>query len=322
MKVLITGATGFVGSHLNEKLVKEGHETFLLVRNEKKAKEFSLKGQFVSGSLVSSGEISWLDQLPQDLDCVIHVAGIVHHSDVNVFYKINSDATTNLFKKLHDKYEKLHFIFISSLAAGGPSTQKLREVSDEDAPVSHYGKSKKVAEEKIQSLNSKFNLSIIRPPMIIGPRDPAILDIFKMVQSRFVPGPGMNFLDKTYSFIYVSDLVELIYKVANEKVSGKFYSSHNKQVSFKEIIETIKEDLKIKKVFTLPIPDSLLSAVASLSTVLPISSRLTKDKVNELVQESWCCSNKEASELGVEAVVDLKEAIHQTRLDYEERGWL
>ena len=104
MKILITGATGFVGSHLNERLRSEGHETFLLVRNEKKAKEFNLEGNFISGSLSADKELQWLSHLPEDLDSVVHVAGIVHSPKNEDFVNINTLGTKNLFKQLHDKY--------------------------------------------------------------------------------------------------------------------------------------------------------------------------------------------------------------------------
>ncbi len=322
MKILITGATGFVGSHLNERLRSEGHETFLLVRNEKKAKEFNLEGNFISGSLSADKELQWLSNLPEDLDSVVHVAGIVHSPKDEDFVNINTLGTKNLFKQLHDKYNKLHFVFISSLAAGGPSQNSPRMISDIDAPISAYGKSKLDAEHEIEKMNEKFSLSIIRPPMIIGPRDPAIVDIFKMVKSQVIIGPGMNFLEKSYSYIFISDLIDIITKITTGGIEGKFYSSHSQSITFSDIIETIKSEMKIKRLINIPIPHGLLTAVATASSWLPISSRFTKDKAKELIQNSWCCSNEEVLSIGLEPKITLKEAIQITKKDYEQRNWL
>ncbi|MEE3079974.1 MAG: NAD(P)-dependent oxidoreductase [Bdellovibrionota bacterium] len=327
MKFLITGATGFVGSHLYERFQQEGHIPYALVRNENKANEFGIHENIVKGSL---SNLSWIKELPDDLDGVIHVAGIVHADNPKEFEKINTQATINLFKELQKTYEDrekahspFHFIFISSLAAGGPSKiGEKRRVEDSDLPLSQYGISKALAEKSIKELNKEFILTIVRPPMIIGPRDPAVLDIFKMVKSRFILGPGLNFLKKTYSFIFISDLIEIIYQLSITKKEGTFYSSHSDIITFENLINTIKEDMKIKRLFHFPVPHFLLKLVAKLTSFLPVSSRLTNDKVIELSQDSWCCSNKEIKEIGIIPSVNIEKAVHATRVDYEQRGWL
>ncbi len=144
MKVLVTGSTGFVGTHLCERLHSEGHEVYALVRNEKKAKAFNVPGTLILGTLEHDQNHSWVEKLPDDLDAVIHTAGIVHHFDKEIFEKVNTKATSQLLDDLIGRYSKLKLVFISSLAACGPSYDK-KEITEERAltPPSLYGNSKK-----------------------------------------------------------------------------------------------------------------------------------------------------------------------------------
>lgn len=323
-KILVTGATGFVGSHLSEKLVEQGHEIFSLIRSEKKAREFQIKGQLVKGSLSPQGQLEWIDDLPEDLEIVIHTAGIVHAEDSTVFDQVNYLSTVNLVEKLQKKYSKLHFTFISSLAAGGPSHFSAPRTEEmPDMPVSDYGRSKKKAETYFsQTLPENWTYNCVRPPMVIGPRDPAVLDIFKMVKSGFVVGPGLNFRIKEYSFICVHDLVDGIILLADRKPSGLFYIGHDQVVSFESLINTIKISLDKKFVFNLPIPERLLKVAAFITALLPIPNRLTKDKVNELIQEAWSCSNQQLKNQGFVPKWDIQRTIEETTKDYKERNWL
>jgi len=324
MKILITGATGFVGSHLTDKLVNQGHELFSLIRSEKKAADFSVKGKLVKGSLSPDAQLNWILELPQDLDAVIHTAGIVHAEDPKVFDDINYLATVNLVEKLQERYKKLHFTFISSLAAGGPSSlSKKRTEIMADNPVSAYGRSKKKAEEFFKNtLPAHWSYNCIRPPMVIGPRDPAVLDVFKMVKSGLVVGPGVNFRTKEYSFICVHDLVDAITLLTESKSDGTFYVGHDEIIQFESLIKTIQDKLEKRFIINIPIPDKILRFVSSIVSLLPIPNRLTKDKVNELVQMAWSCSNDEIKSLGFSPKWDIQRTVEITTEDYKERNWL
>ncbi len=324
MKYFVTGATGFVGSHLVDKLISEGHEVYSLVRSEKKAKSFNLKGHFILGSLKSEGKIEWLDQLPLDIDVVYHIAGIVHSANIQDFYEVNTSSTENLFRQLQQRYKKLHLIFVSSLAAGGPSALgSLREMNKADQPVSTYGHSKLKAEEAITKLNELFDITILRPPLILGPRDPAILDIYKMVKTRIITGPGLGFLNKEFSYIYVSDLIEILYLTSIKKVTGTFYTAHKETLKFINILDAVKSSIKVGRLFYLSIPTPVLKLVAKIINFLPISNRLTEDKVNELIQPAWTCQSLDLfDKLSFEPEVSFKEATIHTANDYKARGWI
>lgn len=325
MKILVTGATGFVGSHLCELLEDSGHEVFSLVRNEKKAKDFKVKGSYILGALGPSLELEWVSQLPTDLDAVIHTAGIVHSTSATEFDDINNKSTINLVNHLAKRYDNLHFTFVSSLAAGGPmKSSAIRFEDTPDMPVSLYGKSKNDAEKALlKTIPSTWSSNTLRPPMVIGPRDPAVLDIFKMVKSGVVVGPGLNFKEKEYSFICVFDLINGLKELTVKKSSGLYYISHKNVLTFEQLINSIKKSLNKSFLIYIPIPNTILKIVANITSVLPISSRLTKDKVNELIPMTWTCSNaKLTQQTGFIPSWDIDKTTLETIKDYKKRNWL
>lgn len=321
MKILVTGATGFVGSHLCDLLSNDNHELYCLVRNLKKAEEFNLKGNLIIGDLHPTKELTWIKNLPRDLDIVIHTAGIVHSSDIQNFYNFNSGATKNLVESLAKEFLNLHFTYISSLAAAGPSTTG-QLINEEEAPqpVSDYGNSKLIGEEILKKTNH-WSYSVIRPPMVIGPRDTAVLDIFKMVKSRFIIGPGLNFKEKKYSFINVFDLVNAIADISLRKTQDTFFVSHPEIATFNEIISTINTDKK--KLIYIPIPHKLLNLISKVLKFIPASSRLTSDKIKELTQDNWVCDgSKYQDKLSATYKYNLKQTVEMTKEDYKKRNWL
>lgn len=325
MKILVTGSTGFVGSHLCDLLKDAGHEVFSLVRTPKKAEEFNVQGQYIKGSLQANGELEWINDLPNDLEAVIHTAGIVHASDAKVFDKINNQASTNLVKNLEKRYKSLHFTFVSSLAAGGPTEKNtLRTEAMEDGPVSEYGRSKNRAEKALKEIiPADWTYNCIRPPMVIGPRDSAVLDIFKMVKSGVIVGPGLGFKNKEYSFICVNDLTMALKVITESQVSGTFYIGHEEVVSFEKLISTIGNQLKKKNLIHISVPAPVLKTVAKISSMLPISSRLTTDKVNELLPMAWTCSNQLLTEKAqFTPSWNIEKTVEVTANDYIKRGWL
>lgn len=331
MKIFVTGATGFVGSHLCEKLVSDGHEVFGLVRSLDKAKEFEVPGTLIKGSLSTSNPNDWLNQLPNDLDAVIHTAGIVHSLDTKLFFDINTIATKTLFNDLSKKYETLTFNFVSSLAACGPSND-LKSLDElySPSPVSDYGRSKLLAEDFIKKNRpATWKINIIRPPMVIGPRDPAVLDIFKMVKQGIVLVAGVNGADKKYSFVCVHDLVDIIClanKTANKEVNI-FFTSHPEQVTFRSLASEIQAQINKDKIFFLGLPHPIIKLVAhtakAVSLFIKIDFRLTPDKYNELVPKAWICSGEKATkDLGINYRWNLSSTISETIKDYKDRNWL
>ena len=331
MKVLVTGATGFVGSHLCDLLKSQGHEVYSLVRSPNKAKEFNTPGVHISGSLSSDLENPWIKELPKDLDAVIHTAGIVHSMNVEDFYKINSSCTKRLILDLKERYSILKFTLISSAAASGPSTREssINEKSVE-SPVSEYGKSKLLAETYVKNESpSTWSLNVIRPPMVIGPRDSAVLDVFKMINSRFIVTAGLDGLNNKYSFICVYDLVDCISRTldSNNENFEVYFGSYPTEITLGELYAELKISMKKSFVINLKIPAPLIRIIGNLigliSKIVTINIRLTPDKVNELLPKAWVCNSKKSEQqLKMKYEWDLKRTISETLKDYKQRGWI
>ena len=331
MKIFITGATGFVGSHLCDLLEREGHEIFALVRSPKKAKQFNVPGTYIKGALSSKASNLWINELPNDLDAVVHTAGIVHSMNVEKFYEVNSECTNVLINDLKSKFKDINFTLVSSLAAVGPS-KKDQSLSENDlpTPVSDYGKSKLLAEKYTKECApTNWKINIIRPPMVIGPRDPAVLDIFKMIKSRVTISAGLNALENQYSFVCVFDLVQCIYKTLiqeNEK-SETYFGSHPTSITLRDLYSQLKKSMNRSLVINLSIPSFIIKFlghfIGLISKVIKIDIRLTPDKVNELLPNAWVCDSKKSIEsLSMNYEWDLEKTISETLKDYKERNWI
>ncbi len=329
MKILVTGASGFVGGHLIERLLKDGHEVFALVRNPKKLTLPPHENLHVIKGDLDQEHLSWVETLPQDLTTCVHTAGIVHAYRTEEFFRVNSDGTRYLTEGLKKKFSSLHFILISSLAAAGPSAGiEKRNEGDMDLPVSVYGRSKKQAEEVLKVVAPKtFDLAVIRPPMVIGPRDSAVLDIFKMVKGRVILLPGFGSKEKLYSFVCVFDLVNTIVKVIETKKTSLYYSAHPEVVTFNQLILEIKKQLKKNWLIYLPMPLFLVRMLTILLDFIyklfPHSLRLTPDKYHEFAATNWTCdATKTETELGQVYHYDIERTITVTLMDYKSRNWI
>lgn len=321
MKILVTGATGFVGSHLCDLLQRSGHEVFALVRNPSKAKEFGVPGQHIKGDLQT---FDWVRELPSDLTVVIHTAGIVHSFHEEEFFEVNAEATKKLIAAL-SHYAKLKFLLVSSQSAGGPAgaEQPANELST--GAVSAYGRSKLVAEDYANAKKSQWQVTIVRPPMVIGPRDPAMLDVFKMVNSGVILSPGAHPKNKTYSYVCAFDLVEFFLHTLTQNLTGTFYCAYPRPLTLGEIIEESKKELS-KKAVTIVLPPGLLSVAAKSAQFLGergvIKARLTGDKLNEMLPASWVCDSSRSLDTGFKYEWPLSRTVKVTLQDYKQRGWL
>ena len=335
MKIFVTGSTGFVGSHLVEALQAGGHDVWGLYRSQAKRDEFKLTCHGVKGSLSTDPEIgnTWLGELPEDLDAVVHVAGLTHSFHNPRFDEVNHLATRRLLRDLKEQYSSLRFVLVSSLAAAGPSEEGRTEDQHLE-PVSAYGRSKRDAELAVREESpSQWETAIVRPPIVIGPRDPGMLDLFKMVRGRVVFVPGFLRRNKLFSIVGVNDLAEVLRRVVEhpdlpaKKSPAIYFASHPQGVAFETILEQIQQLMKVKAM-TLHLPILLVRGVSRLGKLLwrigfPKAIPLTPDKVREAKQTSWLCqSQKSIDELAVEYQQPLETALAAAYADYQQRGWI
>ena len=328
MKVLVTGATGFVGGHLCELLKQRGHAVYALARNKEKFERAKLPCHLILGGLQSEQPHGWVDELPEGLDTVVHSAGRVHSFDPKAFERTNFLATKRLILDLKARYPHLRFIFISSQAAAGPSKHKLDE-SCPLRPASQYGLSKKLAEECLQrEAPPSWEKIIIRPPVVLGPRDAAFVPFFQMVRRGLAIVPGLNGGQREYSFVCVFDLVETIAKALEKReVKGEtFFSCYPESMTLIQLIGEIQAAMA-KKALVVPIPMPLVSTMAWISyglhRALGWDGPLTPDKLRDLRPDAWCISAAKSERmLGMHYQWNLARTVEATLKDYLERNIL
>jgi nucleoside-diphosphate-sugar epimerase len=324
MKVFVTGGTGFIGSHLVDKLIEldEFTEIRCLIRNNEKwlkDKPFTR----IKGDL---DDIAVLKKAVKDVDVIFHIAGRVKAPTYRQLEHANVDATENLVR-VAQKEGVRKIVILSSLAAVGPSKNGPVTEADEMNPISMYGKSKKQMEQMIHKLaDEKTSITILRPPAVYGPREDQIYAFFKMANKRICPIIGDGKSPKL-SMVYVGDVVNGILKAVEQRKAGvnTYFISGDGLHSWNEIREITSKILG-KKTLPIHIKSSFVSKIAgaveksaSFFGMYPV---LNREKAKELILE-WTCSNEKARrELGYEPEYSLDEGISRTIHWYQKHHWL
>lgn len=164
--------------------------------------------------------------------------------------------------------------------------------------------------------------------MVIGPRDPAMLEVFKMVNSRVVVYQGSQGMKKEYSFVSVFDLVKSIHTLVEQSApTGDYFSSHPISITYDELLEEIKKNLNVSFTLNVRLPLFILVSVAFgakyLKKLLPISLPITPDKIAEIKQKTWVCSsNKFIQKFDFKYEDNLQTIVKKTYEDYKQRDWI
>jgi len=327
--ILITGASGFVGSHLAEQLQSTGDQLFTLVRKTtnkthlQKLGVHLLEAELTNSSALESAIQSLQNQNIQ-LDFVIHCAGMTKGRNLEEFMLNNCEGTGHLLNALQKYQPQLKkFIFISSLAASGP-TQLGNVIQLEDAkPITDYGRSKLAAEALVKK--SPFPFVTFRPTAVYGPREKDIFTLFTIVKKGLHPLLGKG--KQQLTFIYVKDLVQLIVNsLESEKINETYFVSDG-NVYGKEVLgRLIKKELK-KKVFEFTIPLGVVKSIAYVSETISgwrnQLSPLNLEKYQELKAQSWVCEVETTFEgLNFSPQYDLERGVAETTAWYVEEGWI
>lgn len=326
MKALVTGATGFVGSHLVDRLIEKNYEVYCLKRKTSSTKWLDGKNvKFVEGDLFSNEA---LENCIKEMDYVFHVAGLVKAKTKQGFYHGNTEATKNLLEityKVNPDIKK--FIFISSLAAAGPTlTDKAKDENDKPDPITTYGITKLKAEEEAEKYMDKFPVTIIRPPAVFGPRDTEILIYFKTFSKGLNSVIGLD--AKYLSLVYVEDLVDGIVLAAENDIANgqKYFICLDKPYNWDDI-GTVTSKLLGRKAFKIRLPHSVVYSVGYLAQLFSTFSKnpatLNIEKCKDITQLKWVCSNEKAKkELGFKNKNTLEEGFKKTIDWYREMKWI
>jgi len=320
MHALVTGATGFIGSHLVDSLIRERFEVTCLVRNQSNLKflsEFNVK--LVSGDCTVKES---LEDAVKGIDYVFHIAGLTKARCETDFFNANVRGTENIMQAVLKNNSRIkRFIYLSSLAAAGPSRDcKFLKEDCKPAPVSVYGKTKLEGEKIVLANKDKIPATIIRPPAVYGPRDRDLLIFFKMVKSGIIPYWGKCY----YSFIYVEDLINgIILSALKKEAEGEiFFMSDGNIYSSDDIICAISDAVQ-KKPAKLTVPRFIMPLLGFISEKAKGANIINTDKIKEMQHTHWTCDTTKAIErLKFEPKIKIKEGAKWTADWYRIHQWL
>ena len=325
MKILITGASGFVGSHMVGHSLLLGHETWAALRPTSD-RHYLQDERIRFIELDYTDESTLLDQLRDSprWDVIIHCAGATHCLHRRDFYTANYEATRHLIDALTslDKVPR-QFIFMSTLGVYGPQHERFPyppiTTNDTPAPNTHYGCSKRMAEEYMMGLKD-FPYVIFRPTGVYGPRDRDYRILINGIRHHVEVSLGCRHQEIT--FVYVKDLVKAVFlAIRHGVVRRSYFVSDGNTYTAREFSNTVRKALGNPFVLHIKIPLWIGRAAALLCDgighIIGHSLILNSDKYRILSQRNWTCDIVPlVSELGYTPEYDLRRGIAETlRMD-------
>ena len=290
---MVTGANGFIGSHLVDQLLASGCKVHGLVRESS-----SLKWIDASKVHLHRVDLTWPDfKVPalEELDYVFHCAGLTKAKSRSGYFHVNATACSNLYEQCQKRGSQIKsIVHLSSLAATGPSPQgSLVDEKTPCKPVTFYGQSKLAGEEIALQYSQWIPLTVIRPPVVYGPREENFFTFIKLIQKGW--GLQIGRAGKELSLIYVSDLVEAMLTASDPaKQKGRSYFVTDGRVYVWEQI--VKECARIMNVHvkTLKIPEAVLVPVAlffeAWSSFSSRPALFDRQRMIDIRQSSWSAS--------------------------------
>ena len=338
-KILITGASGFIGSFIVEEALRQGLETWAAVRKSS-SKAFLQDERIHFLELNLSSEEALKEQLQgHAFDYVVHAAGVTKCLHKEDFRRINTEGTMNLVRAIMElKMPLKRFVYISSLSIMGAirEQQPYTEIQENDTaqPNTAYGKSKLEAEEWLSRLNKELGARneellpyvILRPTGVYGPRERDYFMMFKSIKAHTDFAVGYQQQDIT--FVYVTDVVQAVFLALEKGKTGRrYFLSDGAVYQSSTFSNLIRKELGNPWWIRITAPIWLLRIITFCGEYIGHMTgkvtALNNDKYNIMRQRNWRCDITPArEELGYEPKVQLEEGVKRSVKWYQENGWL
>ncbi len=331
MKILITGASGFIGSFIVEEALRQGFDTWAAVRRSS-SREYLQDPRVHFIELDFSSEEALKEALKDHrFDYVVHAAGVTKCLKKEDFMRVNYEGTVNLVHALLSLQMPMkRFVYLSSLSVFGAikERQPYQEISENDTPRPNtaYGKSKLKTEQFLDSIGNEFSYVVLRPTGVYGPREK---DYFLMAQS--IAGHtdfSVGFKRQDITFVYVRDVVQAVFLALDRGMSGrKYFLSDGNVYQSETFSNLIHEELGRPWWIRIKAPIALLRIITFFGEywghLTGKVTALNNDKFNILRQRNWRCNVEPAcDELGFKPEYNLERGVKETIAWYKENHWL
>lgn len=338
-KILITGASGFIGSFIVEEALRRGFDTWAAVRKSSSL-AFLQDKRIHLIELNLSSEEQLKEQLKDvQFDYVVHAAGVTKCLHQEDFRRINTEGTKNLVRALIALQMPLkRFVYISSLSIMGAirEQQPYTEIKESDTPQPNtaYGRSKLEAEQWLASENEKLKIKneklfpyvVLRPTGVYGPREK---DYFMMAKSiKAHTDFAVGFRRQDITFVYVSDVVQAVFLACEKGRTGRHYFLSDGEVYQSSTFSNLlRRELGNPWWIRITAPIWLLRIITFCGEYIGHwtgkVTALNNDKFNIMRQRNWRCDISPAQqELGYEPQVKLEEGVKRSIQWYKENGWI
>ena len=335
--VLVTGSSGFIGSRLVRRLIEQGRRVTCLVRGTPRSGASGAVGARAVVGDVTDRESVARALAESQAGVVFHVAGLIRAVRAGDFRRVNAGGVENLAAVCAARSDTPVLVVVSSLAAAGPCGRRgdNRIEDDEPTPVSNYGRSKLEGERAAATYAERVPITIVRPPIVFGPGDRAVLEMFRPIARsgiHVVPGGG----ERRFSLIHVDDLVEGLMRAAEkgERLGqsaslgrGIYFMSAEETPTYSELGQAMALALGRERARVVRIPPVFLRLIGVCGDLKArVRGRpvwITRDKITEALAGSWTCSSGKAhTQLGWSLTTTLADRLHETARWYRQTGWL
>lgn len=320
---VITGASGFVGSHIVDELLRQGARVRAVVRGTSSRRWLDGKGVELADAGLD--DAAALARAVEGADWIVHAAGMTSARNAAEYHEANVLGTERVLRAA-DGASVRRFLYVSSQAAAGPSLTGV-PVTEEQRPhpVSVYGESKLRGEELVRMASDRLPITVIRPPAVYGPRDAAILKAFRAGKRHIEPVLRKR---GRFSIVHAQDLAAaVVLALKHEAAVGQvFFACEPDVTDYAALGAAVREALDTWTM-RVEIPHWLLVMLASASEawgkVAGRAPLLTREKLAEISAGDWICSSRKIRErLGWAPRIGLREGFRSTAEWYREAGWL
>ena len=326
MKVFLTGANGFVGSHILEGLLARKIPATILLRPTSDTRFIDAHLDKVNVCRGGLNDADGLRRAATGSSCVIHCAGATRATRRCDYDRANREGTKILLQACTAPGATMdRFVLVSSLAASGPGTPEAPAREDaQPVPVSDYGRSKLAGEEEVRT-HSRFPYTILRPAAVYGPRDRDFLRLFRAVRGHLAPRFAPP---RPLSLVYIGDLVEAVFACLDQATAAgrSYHVASPHPVTSADLLEEIQRQMGTWTL-PLPLPRGALwcgcLAAGALARWRDRPSILNRDKYRELTARGWVCDTlRMAEEIGFVAGTPLPAGVASTLAWYRDHEWL